>query len=251
MKSFSVLIAFLSLMATGRASDLSIFEFPDGIYAMTALGNRIHRLEMPGGQVLATEAMGRMARVDMSEGVNILAAIRQGIAGRQVHLDMGKIEQVELGRTLAIVTAERGTSIYFPGSDRLSGALLSEGYPQGLMVYRDIAALRWGDQVALYGYIQDRMIQFVFPGEGLRTIHLGESSVVTTWEGKGTFLHSLTTQGFHTIFLSEGTPGNLSAREGKSLWMPIQGHAVGTPWERPIALEDLPQTTEAAAFSAP
>jgi hypothetical protein len=74
---------------------------------------------------------------------------------------------------------------------------------------------------------------------------------VTTWEGKGTFLHSLTTQGFHTIFLSEGTPGNLSAREGKSLWMPIQGHAVGTPWERPIALEDLPQTTEAAAFSAP
>lgn len=246
---FSVLVAFLGLLASAMASDLSIFEFPEGIYAMTSLGNQIHRLEMPGGHVMATEAVGRMARVDMSEGVNILATIPRGLAGRQIHLDMGKIEQVELGRMLAVVTAERGTAIYFPAMDRLGGVVLSEGYPQGVMVFRDIAALRWGEQVALYGSTQGRLIQFVFPGAGLRTIHLGEDTVVTTWEGKGTFIHTLTPQGFQTTFLSEAVPGNLSAREGKSLWMPINGHEIGRPWEQPVTLENLPGVTAAAAFT--
>jgi hypothetical protein len=239
---------FYLLPGWGLASDLSIFEFPEGIYAMAALGNRIHRLQMPGGKVLSTEALGGMARVDVEEGVNLVASVPRGIAGRQVHLDMGRVDQIELGRKLAIVTGAAGTAVYFPGTDQLVGVQLSEGYPRGIMVYRDIAALRWGEQVSLYGSIRGRVIQFVFPAQDLTSIHLGEDTVVTTWAGRGTYLHTLTPQGFQTIFLSSAVPGNLSARGGKSVWMPVRGHKEGSPLAQPLRFQDPPKAPVPVAF---
>lgn len=244
-------VAMLALVTSACAADLSIFEFPEGLFALTSHGNRIHRLDMPGGAVLATEALGQMARVDVEAGVNLVATVNQGIAGRQVQMDVGRVEQVELGHRLAVVTAEQGTAVYFPAMDRLAGVLLGEGYPEGIMVFRDIAALRWNGQVAFYGSIQGRLIQFVFPSQGLRSVHLGEDTVVTTRDDRGTFLHTLTPNGFQNTFLSEASPGTLSARAGKSVWLPVRIQKAGTPWSEPVPLEALPSVTEAAAFSIP
>lgn len=224
--SLAALLASTLWVGLAAASDISIFQFPDSIYATAPARGALHRLAIPGGQVLASEANGDMARVDVTEGVNIIASIPMGLAGRQIHMDMGPVRQVELGSRIAVVFAESGTALYYPGMDRLLGIRLSDGTPKGAMVYRDIAALRWSEHVSLFGSVQGRVVKLVFPHAGMTGIQLGQDTVVTMWEGEdthGTFLHVLTPRGFHTVQLSEFAPGNLSARGGMAEWMPIQG----------------------------
>ena len=231
-RSFATpLLVTLALAGSAAASDLSIFDFPEGVYAVAPARGRLHRVAMPGGEVQATHAHGAMARVDMTEGVNISARVPFGVAGRRVHHDLGSIKQVEMGTQLAIVTGEHGTGLYYPGADRLLGVKLSDGYPKGVIVHRDIAAVHWSGAVAFYGFRNGYLIQLVFDGEGLRGIHVGEDTVVTMWgPDQGTFMHMLEQQGFRSVRLSYSSPGNLSSRGGVENWAPIHGvEEPGTP----------------------
>ncbi len=203
------------------AHDVSVLDFPEGVFAFAATDQRLHRVPIPGGRILASEANGKLARVDVEEGVNLVAAVPYGLAGRQIHLDMGKIRQVQLGAAISLVTAETGTALYHPGVDRLVGFRISDGYPQGAMVFGSIAATHWRDGVAVHGSIQGRVYQVLLPLEGLKDLHVGTDSVISLWEGRGTLIHVLTPQGFFTQHISEGMPGNLSARTGITQWLPI------------------------------
>lgn len=221
----------LTLAGFAGAGDLSIFDFPEGVFAVAPARGRLHRVAMPGGEVKSTHAQGALARVDMTQGTNLVARVPFGVAGRQIHHDLGAIKQVEMGTQLALVTGEHGTGLYYPGADRLLGVKLSDGYPKGVMVHRDIAAVRWSEVVAFYGFRNGYLIQLVFQGEGLRGIHVGEDTVVTMWgPDQGTFMHILRQQGFQSIRLSYSAPGNLSSRGGVENWAPIHDVAeVGSP----------------------
>lgn len=214
-------LLLLATTSTVRAHDVSVLDFPEGVFAFAATEQRLHRIPIPGGRVLASEANGKLARVDVEEGVNIVAAVPYGLAGRQVHLDMGKVRQVQLGSAISLVTAETGTALYHPGVDRLVGFRISDGYPQGAMVFGSISATHWRDMVAVHGSIQGRVYQVLLPLEGLKDLHVGTDSVISLWEGRGTLIHVLTAQGFFTQHISEGMPGNLSARTGITQWLPI------------------------------
>lgn len=231
-RTFAASLA-LTLVLTGSApaADLSIFDFPEGVFAVAPARGRLHRVAMPGGDVKATHAHGALARVDMTEGMNIVASVPFGVAGRQIHHDLGAIKQVEMGTRIALVTGQEGTGLYYPGADRLMGVKLSDGYPKGVMVHRDIAAVRWSEVVAFYGFRDGYLIQLVFQGAGLQGIHVGEDTVVTMWgPEQGTFLHILEPQGFRSIRLSYERPGSLSSRGGVENWAPIHGvEEAGSP----------------------
>lgn len=231
----------LGLWAAGstRAFDLSIFEFPDGIFAVAPTMDRLHRVEIPGGKVLRTEVVGSMARIDAEKSVSIVASIPLGVAGRQVSVDMGPVKQVALGSGIAVVAAESGTGLYYPAADRLMGLRISEGHPQSVIIHGDLVAMRWGEVVSLFGNFQGYLYRQVFRIEGLRDLHVGENTVVTLWGNNGTLFHTLGPRGFATVQLSNGMPGKLTARSGESIWSPIlgAGETVGTLWDQPQYLQ--------------
>lgn len=245
--------AFFLAAACATAADVSVFQFGEEIAALAPANGRLHRVEIPGGAVKATTAQGAMARVDVESGVALVASVPMGVAGRLVHVDMGPVQQIELGARLAVVTAERGTAIYFPGRNVLRGVRISEGFPRAVMMHRDIAAVHWDNSVALYGFRNGRLIQYVFSGEGMRAIHVGQDTVITLWgPEEGTWMHVLSDQGFHSLRLSYLAPGDLSARYGKEQWSPIhaeEGASFGSPFQKMQPVELRGMADSDAAFS--
>lgn len=234
MRTLTTAVLLAATAVAAGAADLSIFQFSEDVYATAVARGQLHRVAIPGGEVLATRVNGQMGQADVEDGVALVASVPFGVGGRQVHMDMGQVRQVELGSRLALVTAAQGTAIYFPGTDRLQGVRISEGHPVGVMVHRDIAAVNWTDKVALYGFRKGYLVQLVFDSAGLQGISLAEDSVVTLWgEDRGTFLHVLSDQGFRSMRLSYSAPGEFTARSGMNTWAPIHGDQdSGAPFEQ-------------------
>jgi len=229
----------LSAAASAPAFDLSIFEFPDGIFAVAPTMDRLHRVEIPGGKILRTEVVGSMARVDAEHSVSLVASIPLGVAGRQVTQDMGAVRQIAMGSGIAVVAAESGTGLYYPAADKLMGLRISEGLPQAIIIHGDLVAMRWGNVVSLFGNFQGYLYRQLLKLDGLRDLHVGENTVVSLWGNQGTVFHTLGPRGFATVQLSSGMPGKLSARSGESIWNPIlgAGEKVGELWDQPQYLQ--------------
>lgn len=209
------------LASASLAQEISILQFQGQVAAFASSPTGLHRLALPGGAVLASETMGRMARVDVEQGVDLVCSVRGGLAGRMIHGDVGTVEKIELADELAVVMAERGTAIYFAGQRQLLGLLVSEGYPDGVMAYGAVAAASWSDRVTLYGTSQGQLQRLPLRREGMIDLHVGPKSVLTIWQDRGTFLHVLTPRGFQTVHMSPERPGNLSARVGIQRWVPV------------------------------
>lgn len=244
-----VFLAGLACLSSAQAADISILRFSDTFYALAPGPRGIHSVEMPGGNVVAANVQGEMAEVIMADGVNLITALPYGVAGRRIHHDMGKIEQVELGSRIAVVTAQHGTAIYYQAGDRLRGMRISDGFPLGVMIHRDVAVLKWGDKVSMYGAIQGQVFRLHVPLNGMNDIHLGENTVMSLWGRKshGTMFHTLTNAGFHSTRLSYDAPGEGSARSGKNQWKRIKGAQgkLGVPFEAPQA---MPEKAKASFF---
>lgn len=228
---------------TGMARDLSILHFSDGIWAVAPARAGLHRVRVPGGAVHRSEVVGDMSRVDTEEGVNLIASVPMGVAGREIHLDMGTIQEVVMAHRITLVTAETGTALYFPGQDRLVGMRISDGYPKSVMAYGDIVATLWGNEVALFGMTQGRIYRFVFPMGAMKDLHLGENTVMSIWPEDGTYLHTLGARGWTTTLMSYEIPGDLSARSGMSGWKPITGSQ-----SKPGTLFSQPQVFSGPTF---
>ncbi len=251
-RNLARLAAFLTFATALCADDISVFHFGQEIAALAPVQGKIHRVAIPGGDVKNATALGGMAKVEVTEGVALVGVTPYGVSGRLIHQDMGFIRQVEMGSHMAIVTAARGTAVYFPGVELLQGIRLSEGFPRGVMMHRDIAAVHWDESIVLYGFRKGNLLQMVFKDAGLRGIHLGENTVVTMWgPEQGTFLHSLTDQGFFTVRLSYQDPGHLTARSGKKEWLSIGGESnIGSPFTSLQTLNMRSAKQDPAAFQS-
>ena len=245
MKNTAFLALGLILTASSLfAADISILNFKSEFFALAPGPRGLHSVEIPGGNVVAANVLGEMAEVITSEGVNLITSLRYGVSGRQVHVDMGKVQQVELGSRIALVTAQNGTALYFQGGDRLRGVRISDRFPIGAMVHRDVAVLKWGNKVSLYGAINGQMFRLHLPADQMYDIHLGENTVMSLWgrNSHGTMFHTLTPQGFTSVRLSYEEPGQGSTRSGKSSWQKIEGAEetnIGVPFEKGIPILDV------------